>query len=412
MTAVAVRRPAGACPRVRAVLRGRPGLRLLRGAGRGRSAVVQETAAELPADRRPRPRSVPRRPVAADRADGSRDRRRRHRRRSSRGSRGAAQGCSSPPTRRLGDLILRAFILRRTLQTNIGRRPADLRVPKSRPDARRLRDFVEPQPDPAPAGSTWRTIPRPRTCCVRLGIPATQTPGRDLEGHSGPAQPEQHRAGRPHRAASGADPGGVRPCRRWRGPGGLAAAVYAASEGLSTVVLDAARHRRPGRHVLPDRELPGVPRRHPRRRAGRPCRGPGPQVRRRLQHPRRGDLPRTGRRLPRGGAGGGGGPGRSRRAHRHRRALPTPRHPGDRPPRGQQRLLRRDGVRGPAVPTGPRHRRGRRQLRGTGGLLPRHDRRRWSTWSSGTATWRGTCPATWPTASRSRLASRSGATAR
>jgi thioredoxin reductase (NADPH) len=43
------------------------------------------------------------------------------------------------------------------------------------------------------------------------------------------------------------------------GPSGLAGADYAASEGFSTVVLDAAATGGPGGHVLPDRQLPGVP---------------------------------------------------------------------------------------------------------------------------------------------------------
>ena len=43
------------------------------------------------------------------------------------------------------------------------------------------------------------------------------------------------------------------------GPAGLAAAVYGASEGLRTAARRAERARRPGRHQLPDRELPRVP---------------------------------------------------------------------------------------------------------------------------------------------------------
>ena len=47
------------------------------------------------------------------------------------------------------------------------------------------------------------------------------------------------------------------------GPAGLGAAVYAASEGLSTLILEARGVRRPGRHELDDPQLPRVPaRRH------------------------------------------------------------------------------------------------------------------------------------------------------
>jgi len=44
------------------------------------------------------------------------------------------------------------------------------------------------------------------------------------------------------------------------GPAGLAAAVYAASEGLRTAAAGAGGVRRPGRDELTDQELPGVPR--------------------------------------------------------------------------------------------------------------------------------------------------------
>ena len=52
-----------------------------------------------------------------------------------------AQGARGRQDQALGDLILRAFILRRTLQANIG---AGLRIIGSKydPDARRLRDFA------------------------------------------------------------------------------------------------------------------------------------------------------------------------------------------------------------------------------------------------------------------------------
>ena len=63
------------------------------------------------------------------------------------------------------------------------------------------------------------------------------------------------------------------------GPAGLAAAVYGASEGLSTVVLERDGARRPGRPQHADRELPRLPHRHHRQRAGRARRRAGQQVR-------------------------------------------------------------------------------------------------------------------------------------
>jgi hypothetical protein len=84
---------------------------------------------------------------------------------------------------------------------------------------------------------------------------------------------------------------GVRPARRRGRPAGLAAAVYGASEGLSTAV---ARKPCPaaGRDEQPYRELPRLPRRHQRRRARRSREGPGAT-------PRRGAAPH-----PRGREGG------------------------------------------------------------------------------------------------------------
>ena len=44
------------------------------------------------------------------------------------------------------------------------------------------------------------------------------------------------------------------------GPAGLAAAVYGASEGLQTVLIESTDHGRAGRPQLADRELPRLPR--------------------------------------------------------------------------------------------------------------------------------------------------------
>jgi thioredoxin reductase (NADPH) len=54
------------------------------------------------------------------------------------------------------------------------------------------------------------------------------------------------------------------------GPAGLAAAVYGASEGLRTIVDRARGARRPGRHLVSDRELLGFPSGCLRRRAREP----------------------------------------------------------------------------------------------------------------------------------------------
>ncbi len=68
------------------------------------------------------------------------------------------------------------------------------------------------------------------------------------------------------------------------GPAGLAAAVYGASEGLHTVLIETHRHRRAGRPEFDDRELPRLPGRRLRQPARRPGAPAGREVRRRTDH--------------------------------------------------------------------------------------------------------------------------------
>jgi thioredoxin reductase (NADPH) len=65
------------------------------------------------------------------------------------------------------------------------------------------------------------------------------------------------------------------------GPAGLAAAVYGASEGLCTIARRAGGARRPGRHIVADRELPRVSVGRLRRRTGEPRPPAGAQAWRR-----------------------------------------------------------------------------------------------------------------------------------
>ena len=86
------------------------------------------------------------------------------------------------------------------------------------------------------------------------------------------------------------------------GPAGLANAVYAASEGLRTVLVESHATGRAGRHQLADRELPRLSRRRDRRRP-RPARdGAGAAVRRRAAHRAGGRRPAPRGSVPRGGA--------------------------------------------------------------------------------------------------------------
>ena len=95
--------------------------------------------------------------------------------------------------------------------------------------------------------------------------------------------------------------------------------------GLRTLLVERRGDRRAGRPVVPDRELPRLPRRRLRRPAHRPGPPAGRQVRRRDPHgPRR-------HRAAHQRAGAGGAVRRrhrgrgARRHHRHRRLLPGPR---------------------------------------------------------------------------------------
>ena len=137
----------------------------------------------------------------------------------------------------LGDLILRAFILRRTLQANIG---AGLRIIGSKydPDTRRLRDFASRNRIP----HVWVDLeedPQAEDLLRALGVTETRAPVVIWKGQRALPNPS---------TAELADLIGLRaaPTRAAHdlvvvgaGPGGLAAAVYAASEGLATVVVDA-----------------------------------------------------------------------------------------------------------------------------------------------------------------------------
>jgi thioredoxin reductase (NADPH) len=139
---------------------------------------------------------------------------------------------------RLGDAILRACLVRRSLLIDIG---AGLRIIGSRfsPDTYRLREFcarnrvpnriIDVEDD---AGA--------RTLIERFGLRVEDTPVVLAGTAALMRNPTERRLAR----ALGLAPGPVgAPCADLlivgAGPAGLAAAVYAASEGLSTVVVDA-----------------------------------------------------------------------------------------------------------------------------------------------------------------------------
>lgn len=137
----------------------------------------------------------------------------------------------------LGDLILRAFILRRNIHAGLG---AGLRIIGSRysADTRRLRDFASRNRIPY----RWEDLEEDpeAECTLRdFGITPDQTPVVIWKGRTVLRNPSTTEL---------AELIGLRKDSLPReahdllvvgaGPGGLAAAVTAASEGLSTVVLD------------------------------------------------------------------------------------------------------------------------------------------------------------------------------
>ena len=137
-----------------------------------------------------------------------------------------------------GDLILRAFIIRRSIL--IGLRTG-LRIVGSRhsPDTRRLREFAARNRLP----HSWIDLegyPAAETLLRELGVAPAETPVVIWCGETvlrNPTNAELARlVGLPVASASEA---GCDLVIVGMGPAGLAAAVYGASEGLGTIVVDA-----------------------------------------------------------------------------------------------------------------------------------------------------------------------------
>ena len=146
------------------------------------------------------------------------------------------------------------------------------------------------------------------------------------------------------------------------GPAGLGAAVYGASEGLDTLVVESTVLGGQAGLLAADRELPRLPGRNQRHRADQPRRHPGAQVRRPHGDAVPGDRARAGRRSPPRPARGRARDRRARRRARHRRRYRRLPVADLERLRGDQRLLRRRPARGPALRRPARRRRRRRQL--------------------------------------------------
>ncbi|MEV8631611.1 FAD-dependent oxidoreductase [Streptosporangium sp. NPDC051023] len=138
----------------------------------------------------------------------------------------------------LGDLILRAFMIRRSLLISSG---SGLRVVGSRysPDARRLREFAARNRLP----HRWVDLEEDREVEVlvrNLGITPRETPIAILGGTQVLRNPTDAELARAVGLPVPWVPGDLFDLVVvGAGPAGLAAAVYGASEGLRTVLLDA-----------------------------------------------------------------------------------------------------------------------------------------------------------------------------
>ena len=159
-------------------------------------------------------------------------------------------------------------------------------------------------PDAATASRTASSTPRPirtppacsaASSSTQADLPAVVTPGEQRA-----AQPVDRRARRRARPDRGDRPGPPSTTWRWSAPGpaGLAAAVYAASEGLKTIVIEGMA---PGGQAGTSSKIEnylGLPDRHFGRGARRARAGAGAEIRRAARDLAHGGAASTAMRTP------------------------------------------------------------------------------------------------------------------
>ena len=204
----------------------------------------------------------------------------------------------------LSDLVLATFIARREALQRVQGVGLEIVGPHSSAATMRMLDFARSYRLPF----TWRDSARtddPAAAALVAGLDEGSLPLVRLPGGAelrGPSPGEVSRAlgiGRDLAPREEADLLVV-----GAGPAGLAAAVYGASEGLDTLVIDstvlggqAGSSRRIENYL-------GFPAGHQRNRAHQPCGHPGAEVRRAHGDAIPGGFTRTGKRTPHRPAGG------------------------------------------------------------------------------------------------------------
>ena len=301
---------------------------------------------------------------------------------------------------RLSDTVLEAFLARRAALLSAAADTLQIvgsRVHAGVDGAARVR---RPQPAPPPLDRRRRTTPTWPRCSTASAsraadLPIAITPARRAQaGHArrcSPSSSDSPPTALPERCYDVVVVGA--------GPAGLAASVYAASEGLRTLTVDAVAVGGQAATSSRIENYLGFPTGISGQDLTTRAVDPGPEVRRRAspaRAPSRRSTTSPGTSSPRcrdGTAGGGAGPRR-----RHRRPLPQAARRRPRALRDGRRLLRRHRARGPDVRRRADRRRRRRQLGRAGGDVPRREGARRCA-SSCAARSRRRCRATSSTAS-------------